>query len=91
MMIMKSFCGVFGRREFVSFIFNRNNPTGIYLPNVNNRNTRTRCAISSKLTMKTPERRHWRGSGVFIVNVERISHLVLVFHLLTLNMQLPAG
>ena len=31
----------------------------------------------------------WRD--VFIVNFERISHLVLVFLLLTLNMQLPAG
>ena len=30
-------------------------------------------------------------SGVFIVNFEHISHLVLVFLLLTLNMQLPAG
>ena len=27
---------------------------------VNNRNTRTRCEICSKLTIKTPERRHWR-------------------------------
>ena len=31
------------------------------------------------------------GSGVFIVNFEHISHLVLVFLLVTLNMQLPAG
>ena len=31
------------------------------------------------------------GSGIFIVNFEHISHLVLVFLLLTLNMQLPAG
>ena len=38
--------------------------------------------------MKTPERRHWRRSGVFIVNLEHISHLVLVFLLLTLNMLL---
>ena len=30
--------------------------------------------------------RHWRRSGVFIVNFEHISHLVLVFLLLTLNM-----
>ena len=29
---------------------------------------------------------HWRSSGVFIVNFEHISHLVLVFILLTLNM-----
>ena len=61
-------------------------PAGFYLFKVNNRNTRTRCEIRSKLTMKTPERRQWRRSGVFIVNFERISHLVLVFLLLTLNM-----
>ena len=93
-------------------------PAGIYLLKVNNRNTRTRCEICSKLTIKTPERRfqcslliplktsenqrfsdifrgikreHWkRRSGVFIVIFEHISHLVLVFLLLTLNMQLPA-
>ena len=34
--------------------------------------------------------RHWRRSGVFIVNFEHISHLFLVFLLLTLNMQMPA-
>ena len=34
---------------------------------------------------------HWRHSGIFIVNFEHISHLVLVFLLLTLNMQLQAG
>ena len=60
-------------------------PAGIYLLKVNNRNTRTRCEICSKLTINTPERRHWRRSGVFIVNFEHISHLVLVFLLLTLN------
>ena len=32
-----------------------------------------------------------RRSGVFIVNFEHISHLVLVFLLLTLNMYFPAG
>ena len=39
-----------------------------------------------KLTIKTPKRRHWRRSGVFIVNFEHISHLVLAFLSLTLNM-----
>ena len=29
---------------------------------------------------------HWRRSGVFIVNFEHISYLVLVFLLITLNM-----
>ena len=60
-------------------------PAGIFLFKVNNRNTRTRCEICSKLTINTPERRQWRRSGVFIVNFEHISHLVLVFLLLTLS------
>ena len=32
------------------------NPANIYLFKVNNRNTRKRCEIWSKLTIKTPER-----------------------------------
>ena len=52
---------------------------------VNNRSTRTRYEICLKLTIKTPEQRHWRGSGVFIVSFDHISHLVLVFLLLTLS------
>ena len=61
-------------------------PVGIYLLKVNNRNTRSRSEICSKLTIKTPEWRHWRRSVVFIINFEQISHVVLVFLLLTLNM-----
>ena len=57
-------------------------PVGIYMFKVNNRNTRTRCEIYSKLTIKTAE--HWRRSGVFLVNFEHISQLVLVFLLLNL-------
>ena len=60
-------------------------PAGIYMFKVSNRNTRTRCEIGSKLTIKTAERCHWRLSGVFIVNFEHILHLVLVFLLLPLN------
>ena len=36
-----------------------NTPADIYLLKVNKRNTRTRCEICSKLTIKTPERRRW--------------------------------
>ena len=61
-------------------------PPGIYLLKVNNITTRTRCEICSKLTMKTPERRRLHRPGVFIINFERISHLVPVLLLLTLNM-----
>ena len=53
-----------------------NYPANIYLFKVNNRNTRKRCEICSKFTLKTP---------VFIANLEHISHLSLVFLLLTLN------
>ena len=59
---------------------------GIYLLKVNNKNTRARCQICSKLTIKTPEQCHWYRSYVIIVNFEHISHLVVVFRLLTLNM-----
>ena len=66
---------------------------GIYLLKVNNRNSRTRCEIClkicSKLTIKTPEQRHWRHlrrSAVYIVNFEHISHLFLALLLLTLKM-----
>ena len=37
---------------------------------INNRNTRTRWEICSKLTVKRPEQHQWRRSGgVFIVNL----------------------
>ena len=49
--------------------------TGNYMPKVNNRNTRTRCDNNMA----------WRRSGVFIVKLKHISHLVLVFLLLTLR------
>ena len=63
-----------------------NFPSRLYLLKVNNRNTRKRCEMYFKLTIKTPERCHWHRSGVLIANFEHISHLVLVFLLLTLNM-----
>ena len=34
---------------------------------------------------KTPEWRHWRRSGVFIVNYKHISHVILAFPSLILN------
>ena len=45
----------------------------------------------SKLTIETIEQGEWRRSGIFIVNFEHISHLVLLFLLLTLTRQMPAG
>ena len=53
---------------------------GIYLFKVNIRNARTRFEICS-----SEQKSHCCRSGVFIANFEQISHLVLVFLLLTLN------
>ena len=53
-------------------------PVGNCMFKFNNRNTRTRYEICSKLTIKTPERRQWRRSVVFIVNFKRISHVSIV-------------
>ena len=58
---------------------------GSYMFKITNRNTRKRCQICSRLTIKTSDRRQWRRSGVFVVNFEHISHLVLEFLLLTLS------
>ena len=37
------------------------------------------CKIYSKLTINTPEQRHWHKSGVFIIFFEQISHTASVF------------
>ena len=47
-------------------------PDNVYLFKFNNKNTKKRREIRSKLTIKIPERRRY---GVFIVNFERILHL----------------
>ena len=43
-------------------------------------NTRARCEICSKLTIKASERNHWRRSSVFTVNFDYISHLLLTLN-----------
>ena len=53
-------------------------PVSNYMFKVSNRNTKTRYEICSRLTIKTPERCHCHRSGVFIVNLEHISHLFSV-------------
>ena len=51
---------------------------GIYLFKVNNRSTSKMLKICSKLTLKKPDRPKCRFPGVFIVNFEQISHIVLM-------------
>ena len=80
---LETFCFITlvnARPKFIEYL-----PSRQSLFKVNNKNTRTWCELCSKLTMKTPERRQWRCSGVFIVNFEHISLLVLVFLMLTLS------
>ena len=54
------FCAVNlgGKVVYRKRLKNTSIPGGIYLLKVSNRNTTTRCEICSKLTIKTPERRH---------------------------------
>ena len=61
----------------ISFRYLRDT-AGKYMFKVNNRNTRTRCEISS-----------WCRFGVFIVDVKDISHIVLVFLLFPLFLLIP--
>ena len=52
---------------------------GIYLFKVYIENLRIMFENNSKLTKKISERRHRRRSGVFTVNFQHISKIVLVF------------
>ena len=72
-------------RNWLRWRVRSSKPAGIYFFKVSNRSTRKRCQICSKLTIKTPGRRHWRRFKVFIVHFEHISHLFLEFLLLTLS------
>ena len=47
--------------------------------------------IYSKLTIETLEQGQLSRSGVFIINFQHFSHIVLVFLLLTLNIHVIAG
>ena len=53
----------------------KNSSTNVYLFTVNNSNTRKRCEICSKLTIKSPQ----RCSTVFIVKFEHVSYLFTPF------------
>ena len=66
---------------FSVYKLTRWDPGNFYLFKFNNRNTRKRCELSSKLRINTVESLF----GVFIVDFEHISHSFLVFLLLNLN------
>ena len=64
---------------------------GIYLLKVNNGSNTTMYKICSNLTIKAPEWCHWHRSGVFIVNLEQIPLIDLVFPMLNLYKLMSAG
>ena len=49
------------------------------------------CEICTKLRIKTSELRQWRQFGVFIVNFEQISHIVLMLLLTDDFAEINAG
>ena len=55
-------------------------PSQNYLFKVSIGNTRTMYKLCSKLTRKTPERRHWRCPGVFVVRFEKILLIFIWLH-----------
>ena len=65
--------------NFLRTPFSQNTSWRLLLFKVNNKDTRTTPICQ------------WRRSFVFIINFEHISHLVLVFLLLTFDMYMPAG
>ena len=71
----------------IIYLFNMN-PINLCLLKINNQK---KFEICSQLTIKTLGRRHWHLSSVFILNLEQLSHLILVFQLLTLNRHFFVG
>ena len=63
------------------FLLNSFNQANIYLLKVNKK----RCEMYLKLTIKTSKRRYWRCYAVYIVNFGHVSHVFLLFLLLSLN------
>ena len=61
---------------------------GIYLLKVNNRNTRTRCEIRSKLTIKIPERHQ---ASFWYLYCQLWTYSTPCSSVSVVNMQLPAG
>ena len=59
------------------YFFRKINLAKVYLFKVNNRTSRKRCEICSRLTIKAPD--------TFIGNFQYMSHVFLVFPLLDLN------
>ena len=68
---------LFGTREYTEMLVYRSfHSNDIYLFKVNNGKSGKMCEICSKLTITTPERPHWRCSGVLLLT-SNIFHTLL--------------
>ena len=54
----------------------------------NNRNTRTRCEICQNLTIKTPERSHWRHFVSLLLTLELWTRFTPCFRISTVRFEL---
>ena len=73
--INQRFSDVFRKRPVPWSELKTTCPVNIYLFKVNNRNTKKRCEVCSKLTIKTPERLHWPWTyfnSVSIIEFEQV-------------------
>ena len=69
------------RQKYIKNTFFTSCPAGIYLLKVSNRNTRTRCEICSKLTIKAPERRLGFLRSCFAGLMAAIFYFIFVLNL----------
>ena len=95
MRFVLGFCAISSIRKHkqrlkMSLTFNNFNTflVGINMFKVKKKNSRTRCEICLKLTIKTQERRQF---AISIFNSEHVLHFVLVLLKLTLNKQMLVG
>ena len=72
------FC--FDSMNYKYMVFDRYEIDHDFFIKVNNRNTRTMCEISSKLSIKTLEWHHWRHFCVVFADFEHISNFALCFY-----------
>ena len=60
-------------------------PAGNYMFKVNNRNSRARCEICSKLTIKLPERHYWRHLVPVLFSITRFCSSLSIINFGQLN------
>ena len=71
-------CIITDEADFTGWISLPFNSVGIYILKVNNRNSKTRCEIWSKLTIKIPEWRYSCPRVPFLIKLQALGYLVII-------------